>query len=257
MNWDPLLAVEFLTAVRLRRWRPVAAEALAQAQAFYPLVGLGLDAGLVLLDWALRDVLPAGALAVVLVATLTAATRGLHLDGLADTFDGLLGGHDAAQRLEIMRDSRLGSFGATALVLVLLLKWSAIAGLAAPLRRPGLLLAPALARYAMVVATAAVPYARPEGLGAGYHAAARGAPLVIAAAIGAASSVALFGPMGLTLLALATLVALAMARWAETRVGGSTGDVYGAVCELTEAALLLSVAAAQAHDWLRPWLLRG
>lgn len=254
MSWDPLLAVEFLTVVRVRRWRPVSAEALARAQAFYPLVGLGLGAGLVLLDWAMGGLLPAGAMAAVLVAVLAAATRGLHLDGLADSFDGLLGGRDPAQRLEIMRDPRLGSFGAAALVLVLLLKWSAIAALTSPLRRPGLLLAPALARYAMVIATASVPYARPSGLGAGYHDAARGAPLLIATVTAAALAVVLLGFGGLTLLALAALVGLGMARWAEARIGGATGDVYGAACELAETAVLLAVAGAQSHRLLQPWL---
>lgn len=257
MAWDPLLAVEFLTVVRVRGWRPVAAETLARAQAFYPLVGLGLGAVLVLVDAALGGTLAAGALAAVLVGGLAVATRGLHLDGLADTFDGLLGGRDPAQRLEIMRDPRLGSFGVSALVLVVLLKWSAIAALAAPVRRPGLLLAPGLARYAMVVVAAAVPYARPHGLGTGFHAVARGAPLLLAAGTAALAAVALFGPGGATLLALATVIGLALGRWAAARIGGVTGDIYGATCELTETGIFLAMAGAQSHGWLQPWLLRG
>ena len=257
MGWDPLLAVEFLTVARVRRWRRAAPEALARAQAFYPLVGLMLGCGLAAIDWLLAGTLPAGARAAVLVTLLAVATRGLHLDGLVDTFDGLLGGRDVPHRLEIMRDPRAGSFGVAALVLVLLLKWSALTGLVPPLRRPGLLLVPALARYAMVVTAAAIPYARPEGLGAGYHRAARGMPLLAAGVTAAVASALLFGVAGLALLAVATATALMIGWWALRRVGGVTGDVYGAVCELTEAVMLLALSAAQGRGWVDAWLVRG
>ena len=257
MTWDPLLAVEFLTVARLRRWRPVAAETLARAQAFYPLVGLALGAGLTLLDLALAGTLPGGPRAAVLVAALAVATRGLHLDGLADTFDGLLGGRDPAQRLEIMRDPRVGSFGATALVVVLLLKWSALTVLVAAVRRPGLVLAPTLARYTMVVVAAAFPYARPLGMGAGYQDIARGVPLLAAALTATAAALVLLGPGGLALLVLATVAGLAVGMWARARIGGVTGDVYGAACELTETAVLLALVGAQSHGWIAPWLVHG
>jgi adenosylcobinamide-GDP ribazoletransferase len=257
VRWDPLLAVEFLTIARLRPFRPVAAEALAGSQAFYPLVGLGIGTLLVLVDRLLRDTLPAGAMAAVLVAMLAVVTRGLHLDGLADTFDGLLGGHDAAQRLEIMRDPRIGSFGAVSLIVLILLKWSAIAALTAPVRVPALLLAPTLARYAMVVLAAAIPYARPQGLGAGYRAAARGAPVVLATASAAVAAVVLFRLSGVTLISVATLIALGIGSWAWRGIGGVTGDVYGAACEVTETGVLLVIVAASAHGWTEPGLVRG
>ncbi len=254
--WDPLLAVEFLTIVRLRRWRRVDPAALARAQVFYPLVGLGLGLVLAGLDRVLGAMLPLAPQAALTVAALAVFTRGLHLDGLADTFDGLLGGHDSARRLEIMRDSRVGSFGATAVALVLLLKWSAVLTLAAPVRAVALVLAPVLGRCAIVVVAAATPYARSQGLGTGYHEAARGAPLLTSLVGGAAAALLLFGPTGLTLVAVAALVALGMAWWARAALGGATGDVFGATCELVETAVLLSVAAGQAHGWLGPWAVR-
>jgi adenosylcobinamide-GDP ribazoletransferase len=257
MRWDPLLAVEFLTVVRLRPWRPVPPPALARAQAFYPLVGLALGGVLALTDAALASSLPRGARAAALVAVLAVATRGLHLDGLADTFDGLLGGRDAAGRLAIMRDPRVGAFGAAAIALVLLLKWSALAELGAPLRRPGLLLFPALGRLAMVVTAAAVPYARAEGLGAGYHAAARGAPLVMATLTALAACSLALHPAGLVLAAVAAGVALGVGAWARALLGGATGDVYGATCELAETVVLLTLLAGAAHGWFAPWLVRG
>src|SRR5262249_4187310 len=130
MAWDPLLAVEFLTVARVRRFRLVSPAELARSQAFYPLVGLALGGALPAVDRLLAGALPPLTRSALQVALLAAVTRGLHLDGLADSFDGLLGGRDRGQRLEIMRDPRIGSFGATALALVLLLKWSALAELA-------------------------------------------------------------------------------------------------------------------------------
>lgn len=252
--WDPLLAVEFLTVVRVRPWRHLDPAALPQAQMFYPLVGLGLGLALAGLDRALGALLPPAPRAALIVTALAVLTRGLHLDGLADSFDGLLGGHDRARRLEIMRDPRVGTFGIAAVALVLLLKWSAVLALAAPGRAAALILAPTLARCAMVLVAAAVPYARPHGLGAGYHEAARGAPLLVSVLAGLGAAL-LLGPTGLVLAAGAALTALAMAWWAWVALGGATGDVYGATCELVEAAVLLGAAAAQAHGWLTLWMV--
>ena len=68
------------------------------------------------------------------------------------------------------------------------------------------------------------------------------------------TAVALLGPGGVPLLAMAPLSALAVAKWAEARIGGATGDVYGATCELTETMVLIAMVAAQSHGWLEPWL---
>lgn len=251
-RYDVRLAVEFLTVFRLRRWSPAPVEAMARAQAFYPLVGLALGALLALIDAGLTPWLGAGTRAALLVAALAAVTRGLHLDGLADTFDGLLGGHDRERRLAIMRDPRLGSFGATALVLTLLVKWSALAELAGPSRRAALLLAPALARYVIVVVSAAFPYARAEGLGAGYRVVARGLPLA-AATLFALAMGAAFALPGLILVAVAVAAGLLIGAWAWAAVGGVTGDTYGAACEVAETVALLAAVAWASRSPIVPW----
>lgn len=256
-GWDPLLAVEFLTIARVRRFRLASVESMARAQAFYPLVGLCLAGLLLLVDLALRGVLPSGPLAAVLVAVLAIATRGLHLDGLADTFDGLLGGHDRERRLEIMRDPRLGSFGVTALVVTLLLKWSAIAALTGDARWPALLLAPVLARYAMVVTVAAFPYARADGLGSGFREGARGFSLAMASVTASVLTLAVLGLGGLILLGAAVLLALVAGAWARAAIGGGTGDVYGAVCELAETLVLIAALGMGTRGWLSPWPVGG
>ncbi len=254
--WDPLLAVEFLTVVRLRPWRRVHPAALARAQTFYPLVGLGLGLVLAILDHTLGTVLPPAPRAALIVTALAVLTRGLHLDGLADTFDGLLGGHDRVRRLEIMRDPGVGTFGTTAVALVLLLKWSTVLALASPGRTAALILAPVLGRCAMVLVAAAVPYARPQGLGSGYHEAARGTPVLVSMVTGFAAALLLFGPAGLLLTAGGALAAVGMAWWARMALGGATGDVFGATCELVETVVLLGAAMGQANGWLSPWAVR-
>ena len=253
----PLVALQFLTVLPpVVRRAPTVAD-LGTADAFFPAVGLLLGLGLAGADLALSGLVASTVRDVLLVALLAGATGALHLDGFVDTFDGLFAPGDPARRLEIMRDPRAGSFGVAALTLVLLLKWSAMSVLVPPLRLPGLLLAPTLARYAMVVTAAAFPYARPEGLGAGYHRAARGLPLVVAGATAATASTLLFGVAGLALMAVATGLALTIGWWALRRIGGVTGDVYGAVCELTEAVMLLALSAAHGRAWVDVWLVRG
>ncbi len=256
---NPLVAVEFLTVLRLRRRdAPFDAASFAAAQGYYPLVGLliGAAAGLLwlALDWALPRP-PATALAVVALAGLTG---GLHLDGLADTADGLFGGGDRARRLAIMRDSRTGSFGALAIAAVLLLKWAALLGMT---HRgavfAALLVAPALARGAMVVAAGRYPYARPEGMGAGFHEAARGRGGLAAAGTAVVAGAAVYGGMGAALAAGALLASAVVARYPYTRLGGLTGDVYGALVETIEVAVLLAASSGAERGWLNPYLWGG
>lgn len=254
-----LAALEFLTVFRLPlgRRRPADAAQIARSQGLFPLVGLLLGLMLVGLDRALSEVMPLPATAALLVVALVVATGGLHLDGLADTCDGLFGGSSPPERLAIMRDSRVGTFGVLAVVCILLLRWAAFLSLASPLRRGVLLLAPALGRWAMVGAVAALPYARPEGLGKAMHRAAWPIPALTAAAVALTASVLLFPTWGVALFAFASLVGGLGALYARGNLGGLSGDVYGAICECTEVAVLLAAAAGQETGHLEAWLWRG
>ena len=125
-------AIEFLTILRLRPRGAVSRPAaFAAATWFYPSVGLLLGAILALVDWLLRHDLEPGVTAALLVALLAALTGALHLDGLADAFDGLAGGRDRESRLRIMKDIHTGTFGTVALVLVLLTDTLALASMPA------------------------------------------------------------------------------------------------------------------------------
>jgi adenosylcobinamide-GDP ribazoletransferase len=124
-------------------------------------------------------------------------------------------------------------------------------------RWPALLLAPVRARAAMVMTVAAVPYARTDGLGTGYYEGARGPALAVALAWATVAAVLTLGAGGLALLAVAALVALVVAGWARSAIGGGTGDVYGAVCELAETAVLVVVLGMDARGLLAPWPVAG
>ncbi len=207
----------------------------------WPLAGGLVGALAALAGWlALAAGLPVGWAAALVLALQAGLTGALHEDGLADTFDGLGGGRDPARRLEIMRDSRIGTFGALALLWVGLARWSALVVLL-PLDPWTVVAVAALSRGAMVVLMAALPHARQDGL-----AKAVGRPDLRQAGLAVAVAVALAmlcaDHVWLLLPALA-LVLLGLGAWARARIGGQTGDILGAAQQLSEAAALGILAA--------------
>lgn len=183
---------------------------------------------------------------VVLVAVLALLTRGLHLDGLMDTFDALAGGHDRERRLELLRDPHVGAFGVVAVVLLLLSKVSALAALAGASRLWTIVLVPCLSRWAILVVMNRFPYVRQEGLGTPFLQGSSRRSLLVGSAVALVATAILTGPVGLLLALTAGLVAWVVGAWARRRIGGVTGDIYGAVCETSEAVVLaLAVVLTQ------------
>ncbi|TVQ34123.1 MAG: adenosylcobinamide-GDP ribazoletransferase [Geminicoccaceae bacterium] len=215
---------------------------LAEASPWFAVVGalLGLAAGLLFagLSYAGMPSFPAS---LVVLAFLVIATGALHEDGLADCADAL-GPHDRAKRLEVMRDSRIGSFGAMALILVTLARVAGLSSLWHPADQVAtLVVVLALSRGLLVPTMAVLSFARPDGL-----AARSGHPdklsIALALAIPALLAFALLPPdRALKLLAVGVVVAIAWAWFAQRAYGGQTGDVLGAQQQLVEAALLLSL----------------
>lgn len=217
-------AVSFLTRVPVGR--DVQAPDVARGALFFPFVGAAVGAataGVALLTHLVLSPFLSAALAV---AVATVITGGLHLDGLADTADAL-GAHTRERALEIMRDSRIGTFGAAALALDLILKVGAIAQLLpAGGTLAALVAAGALSRASSVVLVRWLPYARADGTGRVLNRPSRAAVAV---------AVILSLPFAPVIAALG----FAYRRW----LGGVTGDTLGAAIELTET-LALVVAAA-------------
>jgi len=225
-----LAAIAFLTRVPIRR--PFTTEDVGRAAVFFPLVGAGIGAAQLGL-WKLLDTtLPPLPLAVLVVSFSAWATRGLHLDGLADFFDGLGGGRTREDVLRIMRDSCIGAFGAIALVLVLFTKVAAIEWL---VLWQALVLAPVLSRWSVVLLGFMLPYARESAAPSSHFGKGElfGATVMLAAGCFLAPRLA--ATMGVSVL----IVSLIVGAIARRRLGGVTGDVMGANLELAEAAALL------------------
>lgn len=247
-------ALEFLTIARFRRGSAADLTDVAAAQAWFPAVGLLIGLALLAVDRIAMRALPPASVDVLLVVSLAVITGALHLDGLADAADGLLGGQTPERRLAIMRDTHNGSFAVVAIVSVMALKWAGLTALPDEVRVEAIVLTPCLARFAMLVAIAAFPYARPDGMGAGFRThAPRAAMFGGGAAVLAA--VALLGAGGAYGIACAAACALAIGWYATRLAGGVTGDVYGAAVEITEACVLLFLAVMAGRGWIDAWLL--
>ena len=232
----PLSAV-FLKTFEMDWARFVEVVTAPQVVATYKLAGIRRSK-LEALFHRLFSPLPASALVVALWAFIT---RGFHLDGLADTFDGIGGGFDRESRLAVMKDSRLGTFGGTALAAVLLLKTVILAEFGG--RLEVLVLAPVLGRWGILIAMHFFPSARPGGMGDSFRKHC-GRPQLIRGSLAALWAALLTsGLHGLPLLAIVPALTVLFSLWIKRLIGGLTGDSYGAVCEIVELATLLFFAA--------------
>ena len=242
-------ALGYFTRLPVPAWVAWSPERLARAGAWLPLVGwvVGLAGAAAL--YALAQVLPAS-LAVILSMALTIRLTGaLHEDGFADACDGLGGGWDKAQILAIMKDSRVGSYGAIGIVLMLLAKAAALIELAAigpATAAVALLVAHPLSRLAAAAVLHALPYARSDDSSKAAALAQRlsRGELILAGLCGLLPAFVLLAPLqGLSALGLAALLTLWLARLFLRRLGGHTGDLLGAVQQAAELACYIGILA--------------
>ena len=206
------------------------------SMAWYPLVGLFIGGALM----GVAEVSPfaSGLSSLLVLFTWVFITGGLHLDGFGDSCDALLATVSAQRRLEIMKDPRTGSWAVIGLVLLLLVKWQAIQHVPLDL----LILPPVLGRWAMVLAVYSFPYARKEGIGSFFRDGLTIQQVMIASSI--AFVVAMHFDFSLLMISVFCLTWL-IGKWSASRLGGGiTGDVYGAICELTELLCLLVIGAS-------------
>jgi adenosylcobinamide-GDP ribazoletransferase len=244
LSTDLKTGLAFLTRLPLVGTAPSAGSDIARASWAFPIVGAIVGALGALIYWLAHSLgLHAFVCASLAVAVMLLATGCLHEDGLADTVDGFGGGTSPARKLEIMRDSQIGTYGTVALMLSLLVRVGAIASLADPgLVAAALIAAQAGARAVMPVFMRRVPPARQDGLSAD-----AGDPpqqsAVLAVAIGVVVLLLCLG-FGATLIAVALLaVAGALLAWLTIgQIGGQTGDVLGALEQVSEILILLTAA---------------
>lgn len=240
-----IVALGFLTSLPVPRAGALPAKALARSLACFPIVGGLIGALLLLLDLALALVLPAGVRAALLIAATIALTRGLHLDGLMDSCDGLFGGFTPERRLAIMRDSRVGAFGVLGAATDLLLRHACLIELAGVWRIAAIVGVPALGRWALVYATVAFPYGRSEGLGLAFKEAAGAREVALASIFAVGIGAAVWWPWGAVGILPAWAATWLGARAILRRIPGLTGDSYGALNEVVELLALVLLVAGQ------------
>ena len=238
-------AFQFLTVLPVGSARLASPDGLQRSRAYFPLVGACLGALAALVDLAAQLVLPPVVCAALVLAVLALLTGGLHLDGLMDSCDGLFVWRTPAERLAIMRDSRVGSYGVSGGVLVLLLQFACLSSLTGWLRTGGIIAMTTLGRWAMTYATVAFPYARTEGLGAAFTQGAGRRGLLLATLLALVIVSAALRLLGPPLLVLTWLTAWLTARATLRKLPGLTGDIYGAINEVVVLTTLLALAIVQ------------
>jgi adenosylcobinamide-GDP ribazoletransferase len=207
--------------------------------AYFPLVGLLFAYLLWFLLLILTPLISPIALAALLVVGLVMLTGGLHLDGLMDSCDGLFGGSTRERKLEIMRDSRVGSFGVLAGVCVLLLKFALLASISVHMLPLTLLVVLPSARWAIVLALRIFPSARPSGLGTAFQQAVTTGQLVQAGSVALAIVLIAGRFPGLIVWVTVSVVTMLLGWWITRSIGGLTGDSYGAIEEVAEVVAVL------------------
>lgn len=234
-----LLALSFLSSIPVSLGRIMSNEEMGWSTRWFPAVGAvigGIVASVFVLVGRFVPSPVAGAIALTVWMVLT---RGLHLDGLADTFDGLGGGFTRDRALEIMRDSRIGTFGALAIGAVLILKFSALSSFGFQ-GYSWIVVAPVLARWGMVLAIFFFPPARKDGAGRVFISYCRLPELSIASCFALVVSTTFLGWVGIVIFGLSGLVSYVLGVRISSHLKGLTGDSYGCICEITEVFVLLA-----------------
>ncbi|MFA0997145.1 MULTISPECIES: adenosylcobinamide-GDP ribazoletransferase [Pseudomonas syringae group] len=236
------IALQFLGSLPIRLPGMPRPEELGRSLLFYPLVGVVF--GTLLLGFnALLSGAPLMLHAALLLSAWVLLSGGLHLDGLADSADAWLGGFgDRERTLNIMKDPRSGPIAVVTLVMVLLLKFAAIVALIESHNSIGLLLAPLIGRSAMLALFLGTPYVRSGGLGqalADHLPRSLGRKVLLVSAV---ACVVLAGGSGIAALMVCAVCFYGLRHMMMRRLGGSTGDTAGALLELLELAVLLTLA---------------
>ena len=236
------LAASFLTIIPLPL--PFASGSdLAASMAWFPLIGLMMGAAFAIEDYALSLVFGHAIRSALIVLTSAVLSGALHLDGLADTADALGAGRDRIRALEILRDSRIGSFGAIAIFFALALKILSLASLSGRPRAAAVIIAPTLSRWSMVAVSYGLQYLRAEGAGSSMLGRDSQRNLTIASIIMIIAMLPFFSHQNIFAYVFAIIATLAMRGFYSLWLGGVTGDLIGACGEIVEIVAMLTIAS--------------
>ncbi len=231
-----LAALAFLTILPVRssaRWEDNG------KVLYFPIVGLIIGGLLCGVDYAASFVFGSEIRSLIDVFFLALITRGLHLDGLADTADGLLSHRSREESLLIMRDSRIGTMGVLALLFCILFKWGGILCMPEGNRWLFLLLAPAFARCSLVIGLALMPYARAEG-GLAKHMTEAGKGALCFVLIPAILPFLIDWKIAVVMHLVFALCVAILLWYYKKKIHGVTGDTLGGMCEIVECIILMT-----------------
>ena len=235
-----LIALQFLTVFPVRIGSEITAEDFARALIFFPVVGALIGIILCLISFCF-SFLPHLVVIAILLSVMVIVSGAIHLDGFADTCDGMFSGRKKEEILEIMRDSRVGAMGAIGVTLLLLLKFTLLASIPKVDLWKLLILAPLFSRWAQVFACYSCGYAHKEGKAKFFMEGAGKKEMLIATIFMLAAFILLMPAKGITAVFFSLLVALLFMGFVKRKIGGMTGDTIGAVSEISEMCLLFFV----------------
>ena len=234
-----ILAITFLTRLPLPTPKIITSQDIAGSTPFFPIVGLILGGILVGVDYLCSQFWNPLVTNTAIVISLIAFTGGLHLDGMMDTCDGIFSNKDRDRMLEIMRDSRLGAMGVLGGICLILMKVAFLYSIKGEMRIPALLIFPMIGRWAMVYAVSFFPYARTtSGLGKSYVEHSKRYHVLIASIWVFAVAIPLLLWKAIPIFLVIGFATWLMAFRLSKRLGGLTGDTYGAICEIMETLTL-------------------
>ncbi|MFH1562530.1 MAG: adenosylcobinamide-GDP ribazoletransferase [Nitrospirota bacterium] len=245
---DFIIAFQFLTrfTINLKKYE-LSKEDLANSMVCFPIIGMLIGCFLVLVNTVLSLFLPCLVVDSFIIISLIFITKGLHLDGFSDTIDGFAAGKTKEEILEIMSDSHIGAIGVIGIFSLLILKFSLIHEMPVETKNIALILMPVLGRWAMVMAAASSDYAKEtDGLGKPFTDYVGIKEFVFATITTVLIGWILFsfGQLpykGIILILIVYLANLYLLRTIKKRIGGITGDILGALCEVTEVLVLLLI----------------
>lgn len=238
-----LIALQFLTRLPILKAIPWSREALSRSSVYFPFVGALLGLGLACGYWLLSQAWQAPVVSLIVVLLWVASTGALHLDGLADTCDVLMSGASREKRLEIMRDPHIGLMGIVAIVFCLLLKWQLLAVLSWGMAVTALIVAPTLGRWACILVSFRMRYARPEmSWVRQFVEQLRFRSALAATVVAGVIAIGALRWWGLLLMVIVGGITKLLQQVWRLRLGGVTGDTIGATCELVELGCLIVIS---------------
>jgi len=236
-----LLAIQFLTIfpVKIKKTEN---KDLASALIYFPVVGLLIAAVLLVLNSLLEVFnLDGFALNTILVVLLTTLNGGLHLDGLSDTFDGLMSLRSKEEKLQIMHDPHIGAMGVISIICIMLLKIAFLTAISQSLKSTAIVLMCVISRWSMVYSIFSFPYARKEGKAKIFTDNINKTIFVFATITGILFAYVVWQINGLLILAIAAGVANLFSNFVTRKIGGITGDTLGAQNEISEVFILILI----------------